>query len=79
MIPTAEEFLKLPFNGINVEPTILETKILSQKLIDFAKLQVEEALANRDRLYETYYADEITFTESNKEFIKNSYPLTNIK
>lgn len=43
-IPTAEEFLKEPFKGINVEPTILETKILSSKMVEFAKLHVTAAL-----------------------------------
>ena len=48
-------------------------------MIEFAKLHVEAALEARDRLYETYYAEELKFTDSNKEFIRKSYPLTNIK
>ena len=48
-------------------------------MIEFAKLHVEAALEARDNLYETYYAEELKFTDSNKEFIRKSYPLTNIK
>ena len=52
---------------------------INRAMIEFAKLHVQEALDNRDRLYETYYAEEIKFTEDNKKFIKKSYPLENIK
>jgi hypothetical protein len=48
-------------------------------MIQFAKLHVEAALKARDELYQTYYAEEINWTEDNIKFIKNSYPLENIK
>lgn len=74
-IPTIKEFLKGRQwkDGMNLQERIHES------MIEFAKLHVEAALESRDRLYETYYVEEIKFTESNKEFIKKSYPLENIK
>ena len=79
-IPTAEEFLNL--KGVSYRGGIenrLGNYISPNELIEFAKLHVEAALEARDRLYETYYAEELKFTDSNKEFIRKSYPLTNIK
>jgi hypothetical protein len=54
-------------------------KDIQQAMIEFAKLHVEAALKARDELYQTYYAEEINWTEDNIKFIKNSYPLENIK
>jgi hypothetical protein len=48
-------------------------------MIEFAKLHVEAALEARDRLYQTYFEEEIKWTEDNLKFIKGSYPLENIK
>jgi hypothetical protein len=73
-IPTAEEFLELQHETV---PSI-EFDI-RQVMIQFAKLHVEAALKARDELYQTYYAEEINWTEDNIKFIKNSYPLENIK
>ena len=76
MIPTAETFRCFVYKE---NPQLTKQGNENQRMIEFASLHVQEALANRDRLYETYYEDEITFSESNKEFIRKSYPLTNIK
>jgi hypothetical protein len=73
-IPTAEEFLELQHETV---PSI-EFDI-RQVMIEFAKMHVEAALKARDELYQTYYAEEINWTEDNIKFIKNSYPLENIK
>lgn len=71
-LPTAEEF-------IEDELRCYEKSHIIDALIKFARIHVQEALESRDRLYETYYAEELKFTDDNKEFIKKSYPLTNIK
>lgn len=69
-IPTAEDYmarmrtLRMP-----------HTEIMK----GFARRHVEAALKSRDELYETYYSDEINFTNDNKDFIRKSYPLENIK
>ena len=49
-----------------------------EAMIEFAKLHVEAALEARDRLYQTHF-NEINWTKENKNFIKKSYPLENIK
>ena len=83
-IPTAEnvirsQFCEGEFDEImdylnnSIEPSI------KSAMIEFARLQVEKALEARDRLYQTYFAEEINWTEDNIKFIKDSYPLTNIK
>jgi hypothetical protein len=74
---TAEEFLiinddkdfRLPMSG----------RYVSEMMVAFAKVHVAQALEARDRLYQEYYKEEIKWTEDNIEFVKNSYPLTNIK
>jgi hypothetical protein len=88
-LPTAEElFLKTTFptkfkeNPEEVK-LWLETNPHAQDaiklMIDFARIQVQAALEARDRLYQDYYEEEIKWTEHNIKFIKDSYPLSNIK
>jgi len=81
IIPTAEEFLKEYKESKlqQLRDNVGKIKSPEEALIEFAKLHVEAALEARDNLYETYYAEELKFTDSNKEFIRKSYPLTNIK
>lgn len=72
-IPTAEEFLSVHVRNPDL------TQNFRRIMIEFAKLHVIAALKSRDELYETYYSDEINFTHDNKDFIRKSYPLENIK
>lgn len=72
-IPTAEEFL-IAGNY----PNSIYGQELDEALIKFAKIHVEAALEARDRLYQTHF-NEINWTKENKNFIKKSYPLENIK
>ena len=70
-IPTAESFYdKKDKNGLPMS--------FNEKMIEFAKYHVEQALKARDRLYQTHF-NEINWTEENKKFIQNAYPLENIK
>jgi hypothetical protein len=75
-IPTAVEFVMK--GHLYVDSNELKND-LALSHIEFAKLHVEAALESRDRLYEEYYKEQIVFTEGNKDFIKKSYPLENIK
>jgi len=76
--PTAEELIK---NIVQFESSIEVIPIysLNKIMIEFAKLHVEAALEARDRLYQTYFEEEIKWTEDNLKFIKGSYSLENIK
>jgi len=57
-----------------------DEKAIINSHIEFAKLHVKKALKARDRLYQTHFDELTTFwTEENKKFIQNSYPLENIK
>jgi len=76
-ILTAEEFLII--NDDKDFRLSMSGRYVSEMMIEFAKLQVTAALEARDRLYQTYFAEEINWTEDNVKFIKDSYPLTNIK
>lgn len=74
MIPTAKEFFKEQLSG----ETLTEESVI-EGLIDFAKLHVEAALKR------AYQNQGMSWTNSKDEevkkdlFIRNSYPLTNIK
>jgi len=52
---------------------------VSSNVKELIILHVKAALKSRDELYEIYYAEDIEFTEENKDFIRKSYPLENIK
>ena len=69
-IPTAEEFL----NGYIDDFYEISTENIPNAMIEFTKLHVKAALDKRDLLYQTYYKEEINWTEDNKNFILNSYP-----
>jgi hypothetical protein len=73
-LPTAKELFDIKFK----EGLIWNEDIVAYA-IEFAKIQVEAALAHRDRLYQTYYDRDILWAEANIKFIKDSYPLSNIK
>ena len=75
---TAEEFLLEKQKELGYNP-LIDIKRASICLQEFAKLHVKAALEARDELYETYYEEEINWTEDNKRFIRDSYPLSNIK
>lgn len=79
-MPTAEEELNAMFEetGFDIINKIQKSMVISSMKL-FAELHVIAALKSRDELYETYYSDEINFTNDNKDFIKKSYPLENIK
>jgi len=79
---SAEEYLRINFELEITKDRIgyVQSSDAYKAMIEFARLHVEAALDARDRLYQTHF-DELSmmWTKENKEFIKNSYPLTNIK
>lgn len=75
MIPTATSLIRNKFPN---HDGVFVLRNIEEFMIEFAKLHVKQALDARDRLYQTHFP-EIIWTEENKKFIQNSYPLTNIK
>ena len=78
-IPTAKELIETDYYHLHLDTDSICLGSIETAMIEFAKLHVEAALKARDELYQTYYAEEINWTEDNIKFIKNSYPLENIK
>lgn len=75
-IPTAEEFLIKE----NLPTDILSGDDINYAMIEFAKLHVEAALSNVDRLASLKCNNGKGFRDFiNENSILNSYPLTNIK
>lgn len=74
-IPTAEEWLKSLYNINSSSEVALGGKLLTDKLIEFAKLHVEQALKAVIKNGKPSNGTSIILEDS----ILNAYPLTNIK
>lgn len=84
-LPTAEEWLKSIYNINSSSEVALGGKLLTDKLVEFAKLCVEQALKEASENAKAYTSSNGEWVSTNvtsyvnKESILNAYPLTNIK